>query len=378
MLIFAAGVLVGTGPATVALLAGTDRFSGFTELSLTDPSIASYGAPAGSEVSVSVGNYDTGSRRYEWEARLEDSQEIFDSGYLTLAPGRRAEVVLTMPEASTGWASFAVIGLSHSLRWRLVASPDTTSSDSTSSDSTSPDSTSPDSRTTSSTIRPPRPDSLLNSTDPTSPVEPSTVPPDDYPDNMVGNSGPVEPVSGEDLAAGGELPRGGQDYLSPPSADSGLLDSSPDNLTTPSPSITPPRPYVRIDSMDPLRPEPVWVSFSSSEMVFFAPHRAGISQEEMTKIAALVAALKPGRNFQVSCEGFTQYGSSHGADMRLSQRRADAVCAAVAALKPDAEFFPVGKGRAGFSGDGARFVALKVSYEVKEHPGAASTIPAHM
>jgi len=122
----------------------------------------------------------------------------------------------------------------------------------------------------------------------------------------------------------------------------------------------------------------VWVSFSSSETVFFAPHGAGISQEEMAKIAALVAALKPGRNFQVSCEGFTQYGSSHGADIRLSQRRADAVCAAVAALKPDAEFFPVGKGRAGFSGDGARFVALKVSYEVKEHPGAASTIPAHM
>jgi len=58
-------------------------------------------------------------------------------------------------------------------------------------------------------------------------------------------------------------------------------------------------------------------------------------------------------------------------------RRAKNVCAAIAALGLEAEFVPVGHGRASIQGDAARFVSVRLEFDVRPTPLAASLIPAH-
>lgn len=133
----------------------------------------------------------------------------------------------------------------------------------------------------------------------------------------------------------------------------------------------------RIDSLDPLRPPPVYVEQVVSFTIFFAPHSSKLDQTALVDASAFVAPAFAGRNVRVFCDGYTQYGSGHGADVRLSTRRAENVCAAIAALGLEAEFTPVGHGQADFQGDAARFVAVRLEFEVRPTPGAASLVPAH-
>lgn len=333
--VFVAGVFVGTGPSLVAVFSGADRFGGFSEFALDDPAVVSYGAEPGSQVLVRLGNYDYGTRRYEWELRLDDGARLVESGSLLLAPGSTATVPLTMPvvvaTAPSQWVSFHVLGLPQQLRWKLQTSP-----------------------------------SVQGSVAPSRGLERRA----DTLDREPGNG--VEPDRPTRI-----------DPASPP-ASADVPDSIPDGpraglyaLPTP-PLAAPPAPsYRRIDSLDPLRPEPVYVDQLVSFTVFFGPHSAKLDQESLADTAAFTTPAFTGRNVRVYCDGYTQYGSAHGADLRLSERRAKNVCAAIAALGLEAEFVPVGHGRADFQGDAARFVSVRLEFEVRPTPGAASLVPAH-
>lgn len=352
---FAAGVVVGAGPTVLSVLAGADRLSGFTEFSLVDPAAITYGVDPGAAVSVQIANYDLGTRRYEWELRLVADGSRVDSGNVLLAPATAAELSLLMPEVvhaadSTVWVSFHVLGLPQQLRWKLRASS-------------------------------PAP----QVSEPAPAVDPSSAV-----DNAVGLGEGSDPTSADPSAdvpaspsdAVRSDPRPAEPVLAPASA--AVPGSDPDGTVRDAhngrvaiPAAPPPPVPRRIDSLDPLRPAPVYVEQVATLTVFFAPHSSKLPQTAFAEAAAFVSPALAGRNVRVFCDGYTQYGSSHGADLRLSTRRAKNVCAALAALGLDAEFVPVGHGRADFQGDAARFVAVRLEYEVRPFPGAASLVPAH-
>jgi outer membrane protein OmpA-like peptidoglycan-associated protein len=363
----------------LSLLAGADRLGGFTEFALSDPAVVTYGVEPGAEVSVRLANYDFGTRRYEWELRLDADERLVESGAILLAPGSAAELALPMPEVdsvsgSTVWVSFHVLGLPQQLRWKLRTSPPAPQ---------------------------PSPSTTLT---PTAPL-PGSEPIDGLDGSLSDADGAQLDVdvegdattegldSGldggldestderrdENLVGGVDesLAGGGDARLDGRTLAPGPVRDAHDNRTalpkTPS-FATVPR---RIDSLDPLRPPPLYVEQFVSFTVFFAPHSSKLDQTALADAAAFVAPAFAGRNVRVFCDGYTQYGSGHGADVRLSTRRAENICAAIAALGLEAEFTPVGHGQADFQGDAARFVAVRLEFEVRPTPGAASLVPAH-
>lgn len=364
LVVFVSGLSVGAAPSVVSVLGGPDRLGGFTELALVEPSVVSYGAPPASPVLVSIGNFDGGSRRYEWEFRLASGGSLLDSGSVLLGPGAVARFEVVQP--SSGWVELYVLGIPQKLRWATATSPDSTLQ--------------PAPKTSSPPITNPSPqdgDTLPPSS--ASPASSTSAPVSDT---------PAGPASGE-----GSLPGTGvlEDTSStnstapwfgytPPSPTAAVDDPNGLPLLEGGLSVSPPPPIrevVRVDDLDPIRPRPVWVPMVELGAVFFAPHAAKIDSTGLAGLVPLIGPALSGRKVSVFCDGYTQYGSTHGADVRLSQRRADSVCAAIEALGLEADFFPIGHGRAGFSGDAARFVAVRIEYEIRPHPGAASLVPAH-
>lgn len=358
---FVVGIFVGAGPSLLAVFSGADRFGGFSELSLEDPAVVTYGVKPGSQVVVRLANYDYGTRRYEWELRLDDEMRLVESGSLLLAPGRTATVPLMMPAIDatvpSTWISFHVLGLPQQLRWKLQTETPVQGAPSLPSGlerrAAVPDAV-PD-------VEPGNDTSSDIESDIESGIE--SAPPDESNSGTVSADAVAPPASVDRLDALPDEHRAGL-YALP------ALPS-----TVPAPQVH--RPYLRIDSLDPLRPEPVYVDQFVAFTVFFAPHSAKLDQASLADVAAFVAPAFAGRNLRVFCDGYTQYGSAHGADVRLSERRAKNVCAAIAALGLEAEFVPVGHGRADFQGDAARFVSVRLEFEVLPSPGAASLVPAH-
>jgi len=363
LVVFVAGVVVGVGPTVYSVLAGADRLGGFTEFALSDPAVVTYGVEPGAEVSVRLANYDFGTRRYEWELRLDADGSLVDAGNVLLAPATAAELSLLMPEVdpasdSTVWVSFHVLGLPQQLRWKLRASSPApqVSEPAPSAEPVEPAAAAVDSPSAVDDAV-----GLDEGSDPMS-ADPSADVPVSPPGDVRSDPLPAEPVP-----ASGAVP--GSD------PDGTVRDAHDGRVAIP---VAPPPPVPRrIDSLDPLRPAPVYVEQVATLTVFFAPHSSKLSQTAFAEAAAFVSPALAGRNVRVFCDGYTQYGSGHGADLRLSTRRAENVCAALAALGLDAEFVPVGHGRADFQGDAARFVAVRLEYEVRPFPGAASLVPAH-
>lgn len=318
-------------------------------------------------------------------ASRRSDDRLVESGAILLAPGSAAELALPMPEVdsvsgSTVWVSFHVLGLPQQLRWKLRASPPAPQ---------------PSPSTTSAPTAPLPGSEPIGGLDVLDGVDESlsdadgaqldvdaegaatTEGLDSGLDGGLAESTDERPdenlVGGvdESLVGGGDV---SLDSRTPaPGSVRDAHDSRAALPKTPSFAAVP----RRIDSLDPLRPPPVYVEKFVSFTVFFAPHSSKLDQTALAGAAAFVTPALAGRNVRVFCDGYTQYGSGHGADVRLSTRRAENVCAAIAALGLEAEFTPVGHGQADFQGDAARFVAVRLAFEVRPTPGAASLVPAH-
>jgi len=296
------GLSIATAPTLRDRLAEPDSTSTPIELFVDDPARVAAGVQAGESVAVSVSNLSNRDLRFAWSLTIPTAPGRF--GEFTLRPFESHREVLVMPSpAAKSWASFSLEGFPEKLRWEVIP----TSSVTTPAPAPTPEPVTPE------IITP----EIITPEAPT----PTTVPTPSQP--------PTKPTP---------------------------ITPKP---TPPAPTTPAPKPTDSITDPAPLSLDTVTAT------VYFAPQSAILTAEAQSIITELAAFLDSALDMEVACDGYTQFGSSHGADVRLSTRRAEAVCASLADLL-DGTFTATGHGRAQSPVNASRQVRITVSYRSPE------------
>lgn len=301
------GVLIPKAPDLREFMAGPDR--DFTELEMfvDDPSVVASGTAPGSSIVFNLRNLSASPIELTWSFTLDSSAQRTDT--VRIRPFNSLRETVVMPNVSApAWASIEVAHHTESLRWQVrpacLSIPTTTTTTTTTPSTTEPSTDSTTDLTTGSPA-----DSATGSTAAPTPSTTNTP-----------SSGPVKPPS----------------------------------------STSPPGPT-------PTRPSEPLERVETSATVFFAPQSAKLLPAALEVLDALRTELMSASNLVVACDGFTQFGSSKGFDMRLSTRRAEAVCDFLA-TDLDGLFTATGHGKAKKPIDSSRHVHITVSYDLPVTP----------
>jgi outer membrane protein OmpA-like peptidoglycan-associated protein len=313
------GVLIPKAPDLREFMAGPDR--DFTELEMfvDDPSVVALGTAPGSSVVFNLRNLSASPIELTWSFNLDSSVQRTDT--VRLQPFNSLRETVVMPNVSVPtWASIEVAHHTESLRWEIL--PVRPSTSTTTPTTTPPTTEPPTDSTTDSTTDSPADSSTGSNAAPT----PSTTTPK-----------PSTPTP------------------------------TPSTTTTPSPGPVKPPSSTSPPVPTPARPSEPLERVETSVTVYFAPQSAKLLPATLEVLDALRTELVSASNLVVACDGFTQFGSSKGFDIRLSTRRAEAVCDFLA-TDLEGSFTATGHGKAKKPIDSSRHVHITVSYDLPITP----------